>query len=252
MEEDLATEQSSHAIVPYLVFEKAQRTWFFGMGCSTRNTNQARAEPRRALLDPFQVLTRARVHANTVPNRHEQWHLYRCAGLEPGGFRPASYRVAPNARCRVDDGELHGVGQLNRNGAPFVEDDRDLHVLLQVAARIAHQIRGQRELLERLLIHQHVLVPMTIQVLHRRPIQVHLPHVIIGGEVAFEHGAGSKVAQFGTHKGLTLRPLMMMRLDDNVQLAVQLDDDARTKIVTGNHDRYSTKSTRLQGTFRLN
>ena len=118
--------------------------------------------------------------------------------------------------------ELEEVGQLDGHRAAIDEEDIDLGILLEEVAGVAHLVRGQRDLVVGLRVHEVVAVVL-VQVLHVLLLEVDQLHLLAGAERVVDHAPLPHVLELGAHEGAALARLDVLEVDDGVGLPVELD-----------------------------
>ena len=96
------------------------------------------------------------------------------------------------------------------------------------------------DLVVALQIHEHVLVAVGVQVLHRALVDGGGVHLGTGVERLVDDLAGQHVLQCGPHERPALARLDVLELHDGPQLAVKVEDQTVLQVVRGGHSRTRT------------
>ena len=65
-----------------------------------------------------------------------------------------------------------------------------------------------------LVVHEHVVVALAVEVLHLALVDDRLLDLLVGAEGAVDHRAGAHVLQLGAHERAALARLHVLELDD--------------------------------------
>ena len=103
---------------------------------------------------------------------------------------------------------------------------------------IAETPHEERELLERLLVHEHVARAVAVEVLVGLLDETDLFEALAGAVGALEGASGEHIAHFGAHEGPALAGLDVLELDHREQDTVEFEGDAVLQVVgaDGRHD----------------
>src|SRR6478672_2834018 len=145
------------------------------IGSSPRRSDSKRmstARLRALLRAPTSATDAAEVAAvpgidfDLVASADEQRYLDLGAGLHRGGFGASSRSVALQARVGVRDHQLHRGGQLDIQRNALVNGDQHGLVVQQIFRRISDNGAGNRDLVERVGVHEHEVSTISVQIGH--------------------------------------------------------------------------------------
>src|SRR5215468_4838949 len=179
--------------------------------------------------DAAEIVPAPRVDLHHVALVEEEGHLDHRAGLEGGGLRSARGGVAADAGIGLHDLQLDEVRQLDAHRAAVDEQDLDLRVLLEEVAGVSDLVRGERDLVVRVQIHE-VVALVLVEVLHPLLVEVDQLHLLAGAERVVDHPAEPHVLELGANERAPLARLDVLEVDDAVRLAVELDLEASLEL----------------------
>src|SRR6476661_6453373 len=184
-------------------------------------------------LHTLEVLARSRVHLDALSLLDEQGDLDDGAGFELRGFHRSRSRVTLRSRIGLDDGEGDRSWELDGDGHALVHRDLRLAGLREVSRGVAHDLARHVHLVVRVLVHEHVLAAIGVQVLHRLALDDGEPDLHAGVEGLLDDGAGLDVAELRAHEGAALAGLHVLELDDLEQGSIEVEGHPVLQVVRG-------------------
>ena len=118
------------------------------------------------------------------------------------------------------DFELDVRGQVDADRRAVVELHVDLHAVFEKVGGVADQVALQREVLERLVVHEVVAFGVVVEHLHFAVVDRRALELLAGAERPFDRRAGLDVLEPGAHEGRPLTGLDVQELDNGPELAV--------------------------------
>src|SRR5579862_2654836 len=179
----------------------------------------------------------ASVDTDDVAAFDEEGDLHCRAGLEFGRLGRVGGGVALEAGVGLDDLELDVGGQVHADRDAVVELHVDHHAVLEEVGRVADEFALDRNVLERLLIHEVVAVGVVVEHLHLPIVDGCSLELFAGAERTLQGRTVLDVLEAGADERGTLARLDVQELDDGPEVAVHDDGHAITEIVARNHDR---------------
>ena len=98
-----------------------------------------------------------------------------------------------------------------------------VHVLLEEVPAFLERLAADVHLVVRLHVHEDVVVPLLVQVLHLLLFDVRPAHLVARFEGGLEDPAGEEIADARAHEGGALAGLDVLELDDLERIAVVED-----------------------------
>ena len=93
----------------------------------------------------------------------------------------------------------------------------------------------EHDVVEGLLVHEVVEMPVDVRVLHRPPLQPDVRDPLAGVEGPVEHGAGADVLELGPDERAAFAGLHVLKVDHLEELAVDVEDQTVPEIGRGGH-----------------
>ena len=122
---------------------------------------------------------------------------------------------------------VHSNGHLHGYGRFIVQDQVSLELVHQVGNRVLQLLFGQRELLERLLVHEVIEAVVVVDELRPPSTDVRLRELDVEpAERAVDHTSRLDLTEPDAHRGRALLHLGTLVVNDNVRLAVEVDRHA--------------------------
>jgi hypothetical protein len=118
-----------------------------------------------------------------------------------------------------------------------VARDDDVAVLQHVVRRVTDDIARHADLVVGVLIHEHVVDAVVVEVGHLATVHVRGVHLHPGVEGLVDHLAGEDVLQGGAHEGTALAGLDVLEVHDGPELAVDVEHQSVLEVVRGSHGR---------------
>ncbi len=134
---------------------------------NSRITHRVSSIPHSALhiphlLDPFEVLTAARVYFDAVPFVDEQGDVYDEARFEAGGLGSACRGVAPDSRLTLHHFQYYGGRHVYIHEAVVVHQNINVIPFADVAGGTAKQLPAEGHLVVSFGVHEVVYVAIGI------------------------------------------------------------------------------------------
>ena len=126
--------------------------------------------------------------------------------------------------------QVNGDRQLTEQSLTVVEGDLDAHVFQKELAGVAELVKWQLVLLVGLIIHDHVVLAIVVQVGHVAAVDVSGLHLHASVESLVRYLARDHVLELGTHESWALARLHMLKLDNLLQLVVDLQNETVLEI----------------------
>ena len=127
------------------------------------------------------------------------------------------------------------AGRSTPIGVAVVELHVDDHAVFQEIRGIADKVALERDVFERLLVHEVIAVGVVVEHLHLAVVHDRALEFLARAKRALQRGAGLDVLQPRAHEGRSLSRLDVQKLDDGPELTVHDDGHAVAKIVRRNH-----------------
>ena len=209
--------------------QKAQR------GVDETSHQKQRVAIRQAeRLRARHVTTLAGVDFDRVALVDEERNLNNGAGFERGGLHHVRDGVAFDTGLRGSHDQLDRGRQLQRGRV--VVDRQELHrvALLQPLQVVGADCTRQRDLLERLGIHHHDFRAVVVEELHVGDGGEDARKLFASAEGSIDDSTCAEHLQLGAHKRATLTGLDVLKLDDPIDRAFDIDVHAVLELVRRN------------------
>src|SRR5579862_3699899 len=177
----------------------------------------------------------AGVDANDVACLDEERHLYGGTGFEFRGLGGVGGRVTFEAGIGFDNLELDVCRQVHADGRAVVKLHVDHHAVFQEVGRATDEIALQRDVLERLLIHEMKTVGIVVEHLHLAIVDGRALQLFTGAERPLERRTGLDVLEARPHERGAFARFDVQELDNSPEVAVHDDGNAVTEIVRRDH-----------------
>ena len=179
----------------------------------------------------------AGVNLDDLVGVDEQGHANSGASLDGGGLESVGSGIAFHAGLSVSDLELGLDGHLGKEhglGRSVADNFNDIAFLHIVGA--SDKVLVDRNLLKSLVIHEHGIVAIHVEVLIGATLNAHVLELLTDIEAALQHASINDVFKFGAHKGVTLTGLYMQEFDTEIQIAIQADAGSVLDVLSINHN----------------
>src|SRR5579883_64966 len=177
------------------------------------------------LLGTAKIFAGARINLDDFADTDEGRHCDFQAGFQRGWFVLSGGRRALDGRFGLDHLQLDRRWQFQADRFPVVERDLGVLVLFEIENHFAGQFRAQGDLVVSLLVHEHVVVALFVEVLHWAFVEVRQLDFIIRPETPGRHGARLQVFELQVQNGAPVSRRVQVAVHHGVELAVFTDDD---------------------------
>ena len=145
----------------------------------------------------------------------------RSAGLkEPDAVWPfTTGSVSTISKCGA-------LGNFDRDGVAFEQLQLHVHILGQVGCGIANDVSADMQLVESLRLHEHILFAILVQILEVLVLHEGLFDAVGGAQAFYRLHAIADAAHFQMGDGRALAGMDVLGIDDQIELAVLLQDIA--------------------------
>src|SRR6478672_431392 len=213
----------------------ASRSRAFSPRCSASkrmSTARLRALERAATsAHAAEVRAVAGVDLDLGPLLEEERDVDLGAGLERGGLGATGGAVALQARLGVGDLEDDRGRQLDVEHRTVVRRDLRGLVLEEVVGGVADGGLGDADLVVGRAVHEDVVGPVLVEVLHVATVDVRGLDLDARVEGLVDDLAGQDVLELGPHERRALAGLDVLELHDGPELALEVEDQAVLEVV---------------------
>ena len=202
----------------------------------------------KLVVNAFAVLARAGVDLDDVADLNKTWNAKFSSRFNLGWLGDVRRRIALGTWLRVDHFQIHMRRRFQRDGIIVEQSDRAHHSVFEVLPRFARNIRLDLVLLERRRVHEHVIFPLTIQILDFRRFDVGTFQRVAAFVRSIQHRAADEVAHFALVHRVAFTRLHEVHFDNDIRVTIDLDFETFAKIacVVCCHDRAGSVSVRMK------
>eukprot|EP01136_Pigoraptor_vietnamica_P044888 Opistho-1_new@22173 len=164
-------------------------------------------------------------------------HHHAHAIVEDRGLVRRRRRLPLHHRVGLDDRRFDCFGQFDRDRALFPKFENDVHAVLQEFMRFADDVLRDVDLFERVLVHEHQIVPLGIEELEILGVEADLFDRVGAAETVVELTPVDQILGFDLHIGAALARLGVLDLGDLPDPLFIFDNIAGTDFNAGDFHR---------------